>query len=184
MKKSYDFLVIGSGIAGLCFAIHAARYGTVAMITKKRDCESNTNHAQGGIACVLDPHDSFESHINDTLTAGRGLCNEKAVRILVQDAPERIGELLEWGAHFSKSKKKSNPWGLHLGKEGGHSVNRIVHANDLTGKEIEKTLLHRIRESKNITVMENHCAVELITNHHLTRPPERETDPLFRGLCA
>jgi L-aspartate oxidase len=168
-KDAFDFLVIGSGIAGLCFAIHASRFGTVGVITKKQDGESNTNYAQGGIACVIDPHDSFEKHIHDTLVAGRGLCNEKAVRILVEEGPSRIGELIEWGVAFSRTRDSKNVHKLHLGKEGGHTLNRIVHAHDLTGKAIEETLLHLVGNNPNIRLYEHHFAVELITNHHLRR---------------
>lgn len=138
MKTRCDFLVIGSGISGLSFAIRVARYGSVIMITKKSDKESNTNYAQGGIACVLDPNDSFENHIRDTLVAGAGLCNKKAVRILVNEGPERIRELIEWGTHFSRSKTSKAAYHLHLGHEGGHSINRIVHTADLTGRAVEE----------------------------------------------
>ena len=164
-----DFLVIGSGIAGLCFAIRAARHGTVAIITKKHRSESNTNHAQGGIACVLDNTDNFERHVADTLAAGRGLCNETAVRLMVEDGPARVRELMEWGVAFSPAKDAANALGLHLGKEGGHSVNRIVHAHDLTGRAIESALLACVHSLPGITILENHVAVELITAHHVRR---------------
>ena len=167
--NSCDFLVIGSGIAGLCFAIHASRYGTVNIITKKQDSESNTNYAQGGIACVLDPDDSFETHIKDTLSAGRGLCNETAVRIIVKEGPDRIKELIDWGIDFSRLSRARNPFKLHLGKEGGHSKNRIVHAHDLTGKTVEEKLLQRVRSNNKIRLYEHHFAIELITDHHLSR---------------
>jgi L-aspartate oxidase len=166
-KDSCDFLVIGSGIAGLCFAIHASRYGTVSVITKKQDSESNTNYAQGGIACVLDPNDSFERHINDTLAAGCGLCDENAVRIVVNEGPDRIKELIEWGVDFTHISRSLNRYKLHLGKEGGHSRNRIVHAHDLTGKIIEDKLLQLAHKNRNIRLYEHHFAVELLTNHHL-----------------
>ena len=133
-----DFLVIGSGIAGLCFAIHAARYGTVNVITKKEDSESNTNYAQGGIACGLGDDDSFALHIQDTLDLGPGLCNEAAVSIIVEEGPARLRELIEWGVEFSHSTTAKNPYRLDLGREGGHSVNRIAHANDLTGRAVEE----------------------------------------------
>jgi len=168
MKKSCDFLVIGSGIAGLCFAIHAARYGNVIMITKKRDNESNTNYAQGGIACVFDPNDSFASHIDDTVKAGNGLCHEEAVRILVENGPDRIKELIRWGAKFSTAPSSKAFGRLDLGMEGGHSAHRIVHACDLTGSIIERCLLRRIKREPNITLYENHSLVELITSHHCT----------------
>lgn len=169
IKNSSDFLVIGSGIAGLCFAINASRHGTVSVITKKQDSESNTNYAQGGIACVIDPNDSFEKHIFDTLVCGHGLCNENAVRILVEEGPSRIKELIDWGVDFSRLSQAKNGYRLHLGNEGGHSVNRIVHARDLTGKAVEEKLLDIVRANKNIRLYEHHCAVELVTDHHLTR---------------
>jgi L-aspartate oxidase (EC 1.4.3.16) len=137
-KQTCDFLVIGTGIAGLSFALHAARYGSVIIITKKQDTDSNTNHAQGGIACVLSPGDSAEAHVRDTLAAGAGLCKEEAVRILVEEGPERVKELLQWGVRFSRDKRSAAYKHLELGREGGHSHNRIVHAKDLTGREIEK----------------------------------------------
>ena len=166
MKTSCDFLVIGSGIAGLSFAIHASRYGSVVMITKKSDSDSNTNNAQGGIACVLDPLDSFENHVRDTLIAGAGICDEQAVEICVREGPARIKELLDWGSHFSTSPRSRAPYHFDLGKEGGHSANRIVHARDHTGKEVEEALLGRVRSTSNITLYENHSTVEFITNHH------------------
>lgn len=167
MPRHCDFLVIGSGIAGLSYAIHAAQFGSVVVITKKKRQESNTNHAQGGIACVLDTGDSFDSHCNDTLIAGAGLCNREAVETMVREGPERILELVAWGTHFSRSEKKSNRFRFHLGKEGGHSLSRIVHADDLTGREVERALLKRLRTLANVAMLENHAAVELITNHHL-----------------
>jgi len=166
-KDTCDFLVIGSGIAGLCFAINASRYGTVSVITKKKDSESNTNYAQGGIACVLDPDDSFDKHINDTLEAGRGLCNKDAVTTIVHEGPDRISELIDWGVDFSHFSRAANPYRLHLGKEGGHSRNRIVHAHDLTGKVVEEKLLKLVRANRKIRLYEHHFAIELITDHHL-----------------
>jgi L-aspartate oxidase len=170
MKTTCDFLVIGSGIAGLSFAIHASRYGSVIMITKKSDSDSNTNYAQGGIACVLDEHDSYEQHIRDTLIAGAGICNEKAVEICVRDGPARIEELLEWGTKFSTSAQSRVPHHFDLGKEGAHSAHRIVHAKDHTGKEVEESLLHQARCIRNISLYENHSVVEFITNHHCLKP--------------
>ncbi|MBD3391540.1 MAG: L-aspartate oxidase [Chitinivibrionales bacterium] len=174
-KTTCDFLVIGTGIAGLSFAIRAARFGTVVVITKKRDSESNTNHAQGGIACVLDPHDTPESHIQDTLATGCGLCNEEAVELLVREGPQRVKELLEWGVPFSTDPSSNAFRHLELGREGGHTFNRIVHARDLTGKEIETSLLEQARRHRNITLHENHYAIDLITDHHLPRRSKRTT---------
>lgn len=168
MNQNYDFLVIGSGIAGLSYALHAAQFGTVLMITKKKESESNTNYAQGGIACVLDANDTFESHIQDTLTAGNNLCHEAAVRILVEEGPDRIRELLNWGVNFSQEQAKSTSHGLHLGKEGGHTAHRIVHAHDLTGREVEEQLLTQARAHANVTLLEHHCAIDLITNYQLS----------------
>jgi L-aspartate oxidase len=172
-SKTYDFLVIGSGIAGISFAINAARHGSVAVITKKRDSDANTNYAQGGVACVLGGDDSFESHIADTLAAGAGLCDEGAVRILVEEGPARIRELLDYGARFSTDSAAAVPHSLHLGREGGHSVNRIVHAKDFTGRELEATLLKKLRGLSNVTIFENHCAIELITGHHIKSVPNQ-----------
>lgn len=162
-----DILVIGSGIAGLSFAIRASEIGTVNVVTKKKDFDSNTNYAQGGIASVLGPDDSFPEHIKDTLTAGAGLCNEKAVKILVENGPRRVRELIDWGARFSARTGKDGKKTLDLGREGGHSHNRIAHAKDLTGKEIEKALLNKISTIENIRVFENHTAVDLLTEHQL-----------------
>lgn len=175
MKKQADFLVVGSGIAGLCFAIHAAQYGSVIIITKKKDSESNTNYAQGGIACVLDPMDSFEKHINDTLTTGCGLSLRPIVKTLVEEGPSRIKELLTWGTNFTSSSTSDAYAKLDLGIEGGHSSKRIVHARDLTGKEVEQTLINKVKELKNIVLYENHCLVELVTNHHLAKSMKKNT---------
>lgn len=169
VKRSSDYLVIGSGIAGLCFALEAAKSGSVTVVTKKRDSESNTNHAQGGIACVLSSKDSFDCHYEDTLRTGQGLCSEEAVRILVEEGPRRIRQLLAWGVEFTTSQTSRAYHHLHLGREGGHSVNRIAHARDLTGREVEERLLAQAKRHRNITIHENHCLVELITNHHMSR---------------
>lgn len=157
-----DFLVIGSGIAGLAFAIKASSHGSVNIITKKREFDSNTNYAQGGIASVISNDDSFESHIQDTLTAGAGLCDRTAVEQLVTKGPERLRELIEWGTRFSEKNGA-----LDLGREGGHSVNRIAHARDLTGREIERALLDKVNSIPAITIFEDHTAVDLLTEHQL-----------------
>jgi len=158
-----DFLVIGSGIAGLTYALDVSKYGKVAIVTKKDDAESNTNYAQGGIASVLSPEDSFESHITDTLNTGAGLCNQEAVEIMVREGPDCIRKLIDLGAEFTKTENDK----LDLGREGGHSRNRIVHAKDLTGREVERALLKAVKENPNISIYENHIAIDIITEHHL-----------------
>ncbi|NTU53009.1 MAG: L-aspartate oxidase [Chlorobiaceae bacterium] len=158
-----DVLVIGSGIGGLYFAIHMADHATVTIITKKESTTSNTNWAQGGIAATIDSDDRPELHIADTLDAGAGLCNEEMVSIMVHEGPTHIRRLIELGVAFTTMPDLS----LDLGKEGGHSRNRIVHARDLTGREVETALLARVEAHPNITLLEHHYALELITEHHL-----------------
>lgn len=165
-----DVLVIGSGIAGLTFALEVAEQCSVVIITKKEKAESNTNLAQGGIAAVISPDDSFELHIKDTLECGVGLCHEDAVEILVKEGPDRLKNLMHLGVQFTQKQGL-----LELGREGGHSRNRIVHAKDLTGREIERALLHRIAEHPNITVFENHISIELITEHHLHKSIQKNS---------
>ena len=174
-----DFLVIGSGIAGLSFALKVADAGTVAVVTKKARADSNTNYAQGGIAAVVSPDDSVDLHMRDTLECGAGLCHQDAVEILVKEGPLRLKELMDFGVQFTREHGL-----LHLGKEGGHSRNRIVHAKDLTGREIEQALLHRIAEHPNITVYENHVSIELITEHHLSGQVMRNTPIHCWGVYA
>jgi len=163
MAIESDFLVIGSGIAGLTFALKVANWGTVNIITKKEKAESNTNYAQGGIAAVLSPQDSFEKHIQDTLQAGAGLCHPEVVERVVKEGPTRIRELMALGVRFSREANGR----LALGREGGHSCNRIVHARDLTGREVERALLTACKGHPNIRIFENHIAIDLITEHHL-----------------
>ncbi|MEI7695084.1 MAG: L-aspartate oxidase [Chlorobium sp.] len=158
-----DVLVIGSGIGGLYFALHAAEYASVTIITKKESSTSNTNWAQGGIAATIDSNDSPELHIADTLDAGAGLCNIDMVSLMVKDGPQHIERLIELGVNFTTSNADI----LHLGKEGGHSRHRIVHAKDVTGREVENALLDRINSHPNITLLEHHYAIELLTEHHL-----------------
>lgn len=162
MPEKFDFLILGSGGAGLSFALRVADFGKVAVVTKKESAESNTNYAQGGLASVILDEDDFENHIQDTLTAGAGLCHPEVVRLVIEQGPEVVNELMALGANFSKKGGK-----LDLGKEGGHSHNRIVHAKDRTGKEIEEVLLQAVNRHQNITVFEHHFAMELITEHHL-----------------
>ena len=167
--QQFDYLVLGSGIAGLSFALKVAPRGRVAIVTKKDRAESNTNYAQGGIAAVTSKEDSFELHVRDTLTAGAGLCKEDVVRTIVSEGPERIAELIELGMQFSE-REVPGPNGareLDLGREGGHSKRRILHAKDVTGREIERALLNAIAQQPNIHIFENHVAIDLITSQKL-----------------
>src|SRR2546429_1211829 len=170
--KQFDFLVLGSGIAGLSFALKVASRGRVAIITKKDRAESNTNYAQGGIAAVTSKEDSFELHVRDTLEAGAGLCKENVVRTIIEEGPARIVELIELGMHFSEREipRANGARELDLGKEGGHSKRRILHAKDITGREIERALLAAIAERPNIEIFENHFAINLITSQKLALP--------------
>src|SRR3954466_2345816 len=160
--KEYDFVVIGSGIAGLSFALKAARHGSVAVITKRKGRDTNTAWAQGGIACVSSDEDSFELHVRDTLEAGAGLCDEQVVRTIVTEGPARIQELMELGLHFDE-RDVSGHRELDLAREGGHSKRRVLHVQDVTGKEIEETLLRQLGAQSHVDLMENQMAVDLIT---------------------
>ncbi|MBI3876919.1 MAG: L-aspartate oxidase [Verrucomicrobia bacterium] len=167
--RQFDFLILGSGIAGLTFALKVAPRGRVAIVTKKHRAESNTNYAQGGIAAVTSKEDSFESHVRDTLVAGAGLCREPVVRTIIEEGPARIQELIELGMKFSE-REANGAGGRHeldLGKEGGHSKRRILHAKDVTGREIERALLAAVAAQPNIKVFENHFAIDLITTQKL-----------------
>lgn len=164
--KSFDYLVLGSGIAGLTFALKLAPHGRVAIVTKKNRAESNTNYAQGGIASVTSKEDSFELHVRDTLEAGAGLCKEPVVRTIVEEGPARITELIELGMKFSERRIPEGRE-LDLGKEGGHSKRRILHAADVTGREIEHALLAAVARQPNIRIFENHFAIDLITSQKL-----------------
>ena len=165
MEIETDFLIIGSGVAGLTFALKVARHGTVALVTKKGIMDSNTARAQGGIASVFGKLDSFELHIEDTLASGDGLCNREVVEMVVRGGPERIRELIDLGVQFniSEEEKDSSGPSLDLGREGGHSRKRIVHANDMTGLELETVLANHVFANGNIEVYENHIAIDLIT---------------------
>ncbi len=166
--KTYDFVIVGSGIAGLSFALKASQHGTVAIVTKRAGEESNTNYAQGGIACVTSDEDSFELHIKDTLESGAGLCDEAAVRTIITDGPARIRELVEIGVHFDE-RDVGDAGGreLDLGREGGHSKRRVLHARDVTGREIESALIRAVKANPDISFLENHTAVDLITTAKL-----------------
>lgn len=168
-KFSFDYLVLGSGIAGLFCALKLAPYGRVAIVTKKDKAESNTNYAQGGIAAVTSKEDSLELHVRDTLEAGAGLCKEDVVRQIVAEGPARIAELMELGMQFSEREipKSHGTRELDLGKEGGHSKRRILHAQDITGREVEAALLRAVEGYPQIEVFENHLAIDLITTQKL-----------------
>jgi L-aspartate oxidase len=162
-----DFLVIGSGIAGLTYALKISEDfpgKTITIITKAKSDETNTKYAQGGVAGVMDDDkDSFEKHIQDTLIAGDGLCNPEIVEIVVREGVDRIKEIIEWGARFDKDKEGE----YDLGKEGGHSEFRILHHKDVTGREMERTLLTAIKKNPNINLISHCFVVDLITQHHL-----------------
>lgn len=161
-----DVLIIGSGIAGLSFAIKTAKrfpHQSVTVITKADDSESNTKYAQGGIAVVLDEiTDSFDKHIEDTLRAGDGLCDRKVVELVVKEGPERLDEIIEWGIEFDQDEAGN----LSLGREGGHTAKRIIHYKDVTGLQIEKGLLHQVSKLPNIKLLSHHFSIDLITEHH------------------
>lgn len=167
MEQYFDFLVVGSGIAGLSFALKAAQSGVVAIVTKKDRLETSTNYAQGGIASVLGPDDTFQLHIQDTLNAGDGLCHEDVVEMVVRSGPERIRELIEIGVRFNPGAAEGAP--LDLGREGGHSRNRIVHAQDMTGRAVERALVVAAEANPNIKIFENMLALDLIVEDHSIR---------------
>jgi L-aspartate oxidase len=159
-----DFLVIGSGLAGLAFALKASQFGKVTIITKDEAPSANTTWAQGGIAAVMSEEDSFDSHIYDTMRAGAGLCKEEVVRDYVMQAPDRIQDLLNWGVHFDI---QSDTQKVDLTREGGHSARRILHFEDHTGSEIHKALLQKCRENPNIKFKVQHFAIDLIINRQV-----------------
>jgi L-aspartate oxidase len=165
-----DFLVIGSGVAGLTAAYKLSRLGEVTIITKKFDFESNTNYAQGGVASVFSKTDDPDKHFKDTIEAGAGLCDIHSTRILVEEGPKCVQELLELGVPFTKDQDGN----LDLGLEGGHREKRIVHAYDRTGREIESTLLSYVKSISNIKILEHHNCVDLITPHHIKNINNRE----------
>ncbi|MCA6085123.1 L-aspartate oxidase [Candidatus Endomicrobiellum agilis] len=164
MIKS-DYLIIGSGIAGLSLALKASKSGSVSLITKKKLFDSATGKAQGGIACVTDKSDSFEAHARDTMVSGAGLCNEKMVEKMVAEGPERIRELISLGVEFTKKNNSDSEFELAL--EGGHGKRRILHAGDITGNEIERVLIKNIKKNKNIDVYEDHTAIDLILDEDI-----------------
>ena len=163
MRKKVDFLVIGSGIAGLTFAIKVAKHGKVCIVTKSKMDDTATSWAQGGIAAVMYTPDSFEKHIQDTIIAGDGLCDEEVVRFTISESTERIRELVKWGTKFDKTTTGR----YDLAKEGGHSEYRVLHHKDSTGREIENKLLEQVKKHPNIEILENHFTIDIITQHHL-----------------
>ena len=164
---TYDILVIGSGIAGLTFALKVADQRKVAVVTKKEKVETSTNYAQGGIASVLSPDDSFDLHIQDTLSSGDGLCHSDVVEMVVKDGPQRILELADMGVRFQLAQQ--DPVHFDLAREGGHSRSRIVHAQDMTGREVERVLVAMAEDHPNISIFENHIAIDLIVECHLLK---------------
>ncbi len=159
--ESWDFLIVGSGIAGLTFALNVADQGRVAIVTKDRSGESNSSYAQGGVATVWSPEDSFASHAEDTLTAGAGLCHEDIVQMVVREGPDRIRDLIALGTRFD-AHGEGEGFEYDLGREGGHSMRRVLHAGDLTGQEIVRALTAALRGHPNVTVFENALAVDLL----------------------
>mgnify|MGYP006283322525 CR=1 FL=1 len=170
MVKKTDFLVIGSGMAGLSFALKAAEKGKVCLISKAEMDESNTKYAQGGIASVMYHPDSFEKHVEDTMKAGHGYCREEVVRMVVSEAPDRIKELIDMGVKFDRDRNGR----YDLAREGGHTEHRILHHKDNTGEIIEKTLVEKVRSHPGIEIFENHFAVDIITQHHLGEKVTRD----------
>lgn len=171
MRKKVDFLVIGSGIAGLCFALKAANYGKVCIVTKAKAEDTSTRYAQGGVAAVMYHPDTYEKHIEDTMVAGDELSDRRIVEITIRESTERIMELVEWGVEFDKTKSGK----FALAKEGGHSEFRVLHHKDITGLEIEEKLVAAAQKNPNIEIMDNHLAVEIITQHHLGIEVNRHT---------
>lgn len=167
--KNFDYIVVGSGIAGLTFALKVAPHGRVAIITKKGLTDANTQYAQGGISAVTKPTDSFDLHVADTLRAGAGLCHETVVRTIVEDGPERVQGLIDLGMEFTREDSIS-PDGerfYSLGKEGGHSKRRVLHAKDATGREVMRALLAAVERAPNVSVFEDHMAIDLVTTGKL-----------------
>jgi L-aspartate oxidase len=180
MEYKSDFLVIGSGIAGLSFALKVAEYGQVAIVTKKEAMETSTNYAQGGIASVFGQSDTFDLHVQDTLEAGDGLCKKDIVEMVVEDGPERIRELMDWGVAFTQ--EGAGNLEFDLGLEGGHSRKRIVHAGDLTGRAIEQVLVDSVKNHPRISLSENHLAIDLIT--YSTRVKRGTVTASHEDLCC
>jgi L-aspartate oxidase len=165
MKLHYDFLVIGSGIGGLSFALKVAPYGKVAIITKTKLDDTNTRYAQGGIAAVTYNPDNFEKHVRDTLAAGCNFNDVSVVEMVVREAPAQIEQLIQWGIQFDTNESGK----FDLAREGGHTEHRILHHKDITGYEIQRGLMHQIKTNPNIDIYEDHFSIDIITQHHLGR---------------
>jgi L-aspartate oxidase len=163
MELKFDFLVVGSGIAGLSFALKVAEHGKVCVLSKTKIDETNTRYAQGGIAAVTYEPDNFEKHIEDTLNAGSYLNSREVVEMVVKEGPDQIKQLLDWGANFDKNEQGE----FDLGREGGHTERRILHHKDNTGAEIQDALIQQLHNHVNISVLDHHFAIDLITQHHL-----------------
>ena len=185
-----DYLVIGSGIAGLSFALRVSQWGDVVVVTKKRDSDTATNLAQGGIAAVLDSHDSVADHIDDTMSSGAGLCDAEIVDLVISSGRARVEDLITYGVPFVRDETTGE---LSLGREGGHSKRRVAHAYDLTGKEIEKTLLAMVRNSPTIRLLEEHVAVDLLMRKEHDKQTcfgayimsgERRVEPYVAGVTV
>lgn len=174
MRRFADFLVIGSGMAGLSYALKVAAHGKVIVLTKSGPDESNTRYAQGGIAVKTSEPDGFEKHVADTLDCGDGLCKEDVVRMVISKSSEQVEELINWGTRFDKNARGD----YDLAKEGGHSENRILHARDETGLEIQRALIEQARQHPNIEVLDHYFAIDLITQHHLGRKVSRKDSDL------
>ena len=159
MTNYSDVLIIGSGVSGLSFALKVAQFSKVTLITKKKKADTATNLAQGGVAAVLSVEDSVEAHIADTLCSGDGICDKDIVRIVTTEGPDRVRELMDLGVRFQLGEDGE---GFDLGMEGGHSARRVAHATDITGKEIERALIKQIEDNPNITVLEDHLAIDLL----------------------
>src|SRR5580692_5789962 len=165
--SEFDFVVIGSGVAGLSLSLKLAEHGSVAIVTKRQAADSNTAWAQGGVACVTSAEDSFDLHIKDTLIAGAGLCDQEAVRTIITEGPGAVRELMRIGVHFDERMLAGGQKELDLGREGGHSKRRVLHYHDTTGREIEQRLLDAVVQKRNIQILDNHMAVDLITTGKL-----------------
>ena len=172
MNLETDYLVIGSGAAGLSFALKAAEHSHVIVVTKGEMNECNTNYAQGGICCVTSEPDTFQKHIDDTMVCGGGICDMQAVELVVTRAPQLMKDLVQWGTRFDKTREGR----YELAREGGHSEYRILHHKDETGAEIERTLISQVKSHRNIEVLEYHFAIDLLTQHHLGQLVTRHTE--------